>query len=1095
MLSCAVLTTIPSLHAAKAEADFNDLYVGDTRTQGFSGSPNNDNLNTGRGFAVGGDGEYNNGTGVVKFEVGALSAPAEVTNFRSEQRSPTDPAAFGSGIVFASGTTTSPDTFHTRMQERKFATPLTGSEIWFSFLFKLTGPNGQGQVFFNAPATTDGAVATGAFGVSMGHPTKSGAVAINLDPAQSPAHLSTGDPALYFDGTKGVETVFSSAVTAHLIVGRISYNPSGPDTIEVWLNPADASNPTANPPTLISSGEVIPDGGVFSVAFEGTQYNPPVLNGSSYVAGGHFALDHFRISDEPDALAFVTGNIEIDPKLVIDQDSPSTSLNFRGVYGSGNPVAAAPRTITLRNTGSSNPITINNINFRAATTAFTLSTEATLPVTLEPNQTTSFTVGASSSTFGTPFTAVLAVDTSEPEQDMVFPVAATFYASGTRLNPNPGFESNADGWISDNFNLNTPATRVTPGAIGTAGMAYLKGMGVTGSPDNFSQTVLNGATDWEMTFYFSPLDASLFHEYEPDNNPPEDNDRTFQVVIQSNNTPPTAASGTEGTFTNLNNGDAAIINLAYLPAGDQGFSVFNGSSWESLGLPLLAGSIDTNDDGNLRAGDTINFYLVRIKGTGFGTSTATYSISVSQPNSVVTADSVSGISTWSSHAGTDHTPGSFTFPTGDISRSGGKTTSYWIDEVSFFANEAPDPDFFVLPRGEIVSHNGVTSSGAISITNTGFTNPVTITGASFSTTAAVTPQTFPLAIPPGTTHLLPIDVIPANFIGANNAGRQNITVTSDLPSNASRTIPFIFLGSTDTNLIGNWNFSVDGTDPSGDWDTWAGWEEFQTITASKDVTGLLDGTDTGGTGKAAYLGPNSIIRARFGDVTSDFVVEFPFALKPTATNVRMFSMLMHTIDGRNINIRYMNDVWECFHEGAGWQQVISGFPIVGSVDANNDGDLADTGDTKNVYKFRLTGTGWGTPTPTYRFEIFNSLNEPLAATDNDLAFYQGAAPTGGAVSITFQAHQDNCPGYWVDDVSVRSLIPPTTSDLRITGISGGPGAFVINWDSNGAAVIVERSTELTPPSWEIISPNDMDGTHTDSQAPAGRAFYRLRLAD
>ena len=79
----------------------------------------------------------------------------------------------------------------------------------------------------------------------------------------------------------------------------------------------------------------------------------------------------------------------------------------------------------------------------------------------------------------------------------------------------------------------------------------------------------------------------------------------------------------------------------------------------------------------------------------------------------------------------------------------------------------------------------------------------------------------------------------------------------------------------------------------------------------------------------------------------------------------------------------------------------------------------------------------------------------------------------------------------MDDVSARSLVT-ASADLKITGISGGSGSFTIQWDSQGAPVIVERSTTLLPDSWEPISANDADGTHTDSGAPAGRAFYRLR---
>ena len=1099
-LACALLSPIPLAHAGKVETDFNDMNLGDTRTSGSGATSNLNNLDSGSGFATGGAGNYDNGTGVLQFEAGDLSAPAGVANFLSEQEPPTDPAAAGQGVVFTSGN--NPDLpNHNRLQERKFASALTGSETWFSFLFRLKGPSSQGQVYFNAPASTASEGTPGVFAISMGHPSKPGAVAINLDPLQTPADLTDGDPLLYFDGTKGVEVTDSTAVTAHVILGRILQNPSGADTIEIWLDPADASDPTATAPTLTATSDAISTEGLFSVALEGTRYPVPSLTGATYTDGGHFALDHFRISDDADALDYVTGNLQIDPKLVIDTTDPSdsTSLNFRGVYGSTLPVSAAPRTITLTNAGASNPITINNILFEGTTSTFTLTPEEAFPVTLDPGDSTSFTVGASSSTIGVTQTATLVVTTDVVEQDMTFPVSAIFFNAGTRLTANPGFESNTDGWISDHFSSVTPPVRVVPGAMGSVGMVRMKGVGdpaANSAPDNFSQTLYNGASDWEMVFYFSPLDASVFHEYNTEGNPAAPDDRTFQVVIQSDSASPTSASGTEGTITDARNADAALINLAYLPEGDKGFCVFNGSSWQPIGLPLLTGSIDANKDGSLRPADSdsINFYLVRIKGTGFGTSAAKYSVSVSNPNSVTTAGTAADLTTWSSDAGTGHTPGSFTFPTGDISRSGGATLSYWIDEVSFYATEAPATDFSVAPTEEIVSHNSSVATEMIAVTNTGFTQDLVITGADFNSPAVETPQEFPLTIAPGTTQLLPI-IVHGNFVNGNNAGRPVITVKSDLPVNPNRTVTFTGIGTTDQNLAGNWNFQVGGRDTGTDWDSWAGWAETGTVNASKDVAGLLDGTDTGGSGKGAYLGPNSVIRSNLGASISDYVIEFPFAVKESVTGQRMFNLAIQAANNSQINIRLKDGIWEAYHDASstssGWNEIITGNPVVGSVDANADNDLADSEDTKNIYKIRFTGHGWGSETPTYQFEILDTDDQVLAASDPALAFYQYGVPTAGATSITFQATQDNCPGYWVDDVSARSLVT-ASADLKITGISGGSGSFTIQWDSQGAPVIVERSTTLLPDSWEPISANDADGTHTDSGAPAGRAFYRLR---
>src|SRR5690606_18172269 len=153
----------------------------------------------------------------------------------------------------------------------------------------------------------------------------------------------------------------------------------------------------------------------------------------------------------------------------------------------------------------------------------------------------------------------------ENPQDRSIGVAATFFSATSRVNANPGLNANYSGWLRDRFGSASPAVHVTPGLGGTAGMVRLRGDGDGdgGGPNNLSQRLLNGAADWEFTFLFSPLDASEFTAYTGYDMLPTD--RTFQVVIQSDNNPPIEASGTLGTFTDTVNADAALINLAYLP--------------------------------------------------------------------------------------------------------------------------------------------------------------------------------------------------------------------------------------------------------------------------------------------------------------------------------------------------------------------------------------------------------------------------------------------------------------------------------------------------------------------------------------------------
>jgi hypothetical protein len=1131
LVAVAAIAMPTGAAGGQAEADFNDMFLGDTRTTFGAGSPNQGNYNTGKGFmpfnsaqAGGGAGEWNNGTGVPLFAAGDLGVPAGVANFISKQGPDVNG---GTGVVFTSGTGVN----FTRMQERAFAAPLTGQEVWFSFVFRLAGPQAEGKISFNVPSTQQADPAQtnpGSFAISLGANGRPGALALNLSPNQTAASLiSLGEATpelVYYDDRNGngvidggevdlngngiidgvaVGTNNLASIRPHLIIGRVLVNPSGDDVIQVWLNPPNAADPTLQPPTLTATADKVGPGGIFSVGFFGTRRDAPTPAAGPYTNGGLFAVDHFRISDNANALQYVSGNVPLDPNLVIAPDSPASNFNFAGVYGSGNPIVSQPRTVKLVNSGSTQPIQILDIRFQNPTPVFTITAAPQLPLTLAPGQSASISVQASSSTFETLFSNTLIVDTDadtpDNPQDRAISVAATFFTAGSRVNRNHSFDSNLNDWVSDHFFQNTPPIRVTPGFMGTAGMVRLRGEGdvAGGSPDNFSQNVLNGAADWEFAFLFSPLDVSQFANYagfEPDG---ELGDRSFQVVIQSDNKSPQPASGTEGKFTDEHNGKAALINLAYLPTGG-GLSVYDGRRWVGLGLPMLPGSIDVPliegaivGDGRLDpAVDVVNSYLVRIKGTGFGTPAAKYSVSVSQPNSTTTAQTAQNLTLFDAVEGAVHTPGSYTFTTGD-SRSGSgnngeaMTTSYWIDEVSFYAVQARDPDMS-LPNGlTITSHNGITTSGGLSVTNTGFSQALNISQVVFGNPSVFsTTQALPLVVPAGTSAQIPVSLQPAGIAGGNNAIRSTVSVTSDAFPPPNSTINIVGVATTDANVIGNWNFEVPGGDTVGDTDTFLVWNE---NVATKDVPGLVAGSTT-----AASVGLLTSLNAPFGVPADSFTAEFAFAIRQTSS--RAFNVVFRTGNNGQVNLRYEAGRWEAFKnvggDPTGWQPVINmtSSPLVPSVDANNDLSLDSPGDTKSVYRLRFSAKGWMGPTPTYRIEVMDAGGNLLAASAPELAFYQNEMIAGGGRLINFDTNNGSSPGFWVDDVKV-AVVVPTSNEVRVTGVQGGPGGFTIRWDSGGAAVTVQRSLDLI--NWVTISENDVDGTHADSQAPAAKAFYRL----
>lgn len=1107
LLACACTSPLPSLLAGQVEADFNDMFLGNTMTRNNSASQNNLNVNTGLGFlpnvpsvATGGLGEYNTSTGVVQFEKGDLVLPSGASpGYISEQKSPVDPLAQGSGggVVFGSSTNTSGEIF-TRFQDRSFATAMTNPVIWFSFLFRVDGPHAQGQLMFNPANDADNT--TSGFGISIGHPSTPGAIAINATMSQTPQSLvsAANSNILYYDGIGGAGDLNGngqvdgvsvgkegiSGIRTHLIIGRITQNTAagGEDIIEVWLDPANGADPTGESPILTYTGDRITPAGLTAIGFKGTRQYAPSPVGGPYTTGGHFSLDHVRLSDQDNALQFVTGNVPVDPKLVVAPGSPG-NFNFRGVYGAGNPLAAQPITMTLRNDGATQPIDITNIALTGTNTPtiFTVTNLPTLPLTLAPGATTSFTVEASSTVFEAGFTNSVKVSTSQPDQDKTFTAAATFYSAGSRVNQNGSLDLDIGGWTSDNFTGDdTPPLIVNPGFLGTSGKVFMKGAGETGSPDNLSQTLLNGAKDWELAFFFSPLTDAQF--LQKTGSAATGTDRLVQVIIQSNNLVPVPAFSTFGKWTDLHNGVAGMINLAYLPAMG-GFRLYNGSNWVSAGLPTLTGPADQN-----------NVYLVRIKGTGFGTSAAKYTVSVSQPNSTITAATSSELAIWSSTSGQSNTPGAYTFTTGDVSASGtsAKTASYSLDEVSFFSVAARDPDRTISGQN-VLSHEGITTAGGVTITNTGFSADLVVSGLTFQHSHIFsTTQVFPVSIPAGTSIHVPVTMVNGFVPGANgalpnNAARGNVTITTNVTLAPSATASLLGSYTNSSNLLGNWNFEVTGIDPGGDSDSFAVWAETPNPTNSKDAAGLVTGSAI-----SAYLGQNTGISGPLGVPIGNFVLECDFAFKDAGSDNNSFYMEIGGGPSPHVPIFYRTGEFAGWSvtEGEGTTEIIPGVYHNPSTDLNGNFSLNDAGDTKNVYKLRFTGKGWNTTSPTYLLQILDSAGEQVGISEE--LSREVVTPTSGASYVSFLTPNVATAGFWVDNVRLGAIVE---SAVIVTGFSKTSGGFNISWSNGGNPIVLERSTTLLPDSWITLPLGSADfaaGTYNDSTAPNDKAFYRIK---
>src|SRR5690606_29765449 len=139
----------------------------------------------------------------------------------------------------------------------------------------------------------------------------------------------------------------------------------------------------------------------------------------------------------------------------------------------------------------------------------------------------------------------------------------------------------------------------------------------------------------------------------------------------------------------------------------------------------------------------------------------------------------------------------------------------------------------------------------------------------------------------------------------------------------------------------------------------------------------------------------------------------------------------------------------------GDEEIIPGAFLSPSVDTDNNGSLNDPGDSKNVYRMRITGNAWNTTNPKYTIEILDADGNTVA-TSPQLERFAPTAPTG-VTSILFQSADVDGAGLWVDNVRAAAIVE---SAVKIISFSKTAGGFNISWDNGGNPIILERSTTL-----------------------------------
>ena len=811
----------------------------------------------------------------------------------------------------------------------------------------------------------------------------------------------------------------------------------------------------------------------------------------------------------------------IDPVFKLSGTSPDPDLTFGTVWGTPN----VSRTLTyeVSSPSATGTVTVDDVILTDdAGTPGTFTLGSIVPAVGTPlgdGDTVSITVTANGMATGT-FAGSLFIDTTAAgpfagadDYDTTVPVSLGYYLPGDSLNLNPTMDSNLTNWGGG-------STHISPGiAPRSIGMARVKGSGdpAGGNPDSLYQAtaIPNGAPDWEITSYFTPINPVNFGSYvDPSGSiagaDGDYTDRTFQWVLLGADTPLPIPYYGDANAANT------LINLAYMPDGIPGsavpdFYVYDGTAWVPTGIGAIQGSIDNDTDADPTNGfgdglldtatdpsDVVNVYKLSVKGTGFGTgAAATYDISVTKVSGPDTFTSASATSLSAFHGldGSTSAPGAYAFLTGDVSSSSnvddGLTTSFWVDDTHYYAVAAPDPILTVLTQPQTIQilDPATTGSSTFTITNQGANTTLDVTSISFSSSGlSITSPTLPFSVLPDA-----IQEIEVTFDSAVVAPGNSVSAIMTLNSNSVQDPSHEFLiegfKSSPSQLLANGDFEVAGTGG----DVFAFWIATQSDGLAA-VSGLTSGSTT-----AAYL--NRTVAGRSGGSTlfqdlatpaSEFIIDFDFAVKDTILRALQFNL--YAADNNSMmNLRYEGGIWSVYN-GVAWIAVLdlSANPLTPSEDNDGNGSLDDVGDVKAVYHLRVTGNGYGTGSPTLSIEVFDSGGNSLGSASGLSAYESGAPTTAGLGRLKFESSLVNNPGFWIDSVQVSQTEPPVPSGpITLTNPVHNGADFSVDITASGN-VDIYRSTTLLPGSWGSAIDTDVSpGTSVvvDSAAPAGKAFY------
>lgn len=213
----------------------------------------------------------------------------------------------------------------------------------------------------------------------------------------------------------------------------------------------------------------------------------------------------------------------------------------------------------------------------------------------------------------------------------------------------------------------------------------------------------------------------------------------------------------------------------------------------------------------------------------------------------------------------------------------------------------------------------------------------------------------------------------------------------------------------------------------------------------------------------------------------DWHLETSFMVRQTSN--RQFSLIIETGAGiSSLNLRYQNG-WQAF--SGGWGTAFTLGDVLPSIDQNNDGDCDDAGDTKNVYRLRVTGHDWGTPSASYDLSLSGANATTFTSTAFGLDRFQATPSSATPSGFKFGTEFGSNPGFWIDDISSHDS-PSGPAPSILSFVAKGN---TLSWQTENAPTLI-----LNPGSIDVsglteyeVSPTSTT-TYTLSSGSESRSF-------